>query len=264
MPGTEDTSGSAAEGALSERPTVLVPIRVLAGETVPEGVPAMLAHAHVVLLGYHVIPEQTAPGQARMQFEDEALDRLEDLEEGFEAAGATVEPRLVFTHEAQKTINRQIYEHGAIAVLVPDAVPAVERVLVAVRGTVGADRLTRVVAGLFGPTDATITLLHVAAAEESDEDASTLLAGIADRLAELGVDPDAVETRVERDVPALDAIVGESGAHDVVVMGESDPTIATYFFGMPADQVGERFVGPVLVVQRALPASSGEDGASSD
>ena len=65
---------------MTDRPSILVPIRVLEGESVPEGVPELLAHAHVVLLGYHVIPEQTAPGQARMQFEDRATERLDKYE----------------------------------------------------------------------------------------------------------------------------------------------------------------------------------------
>ncbi len=62
---------------MTDRPSVLVPLRVLEGESVPEGVPDLLGDAHVVLLGYHVLPEQTAPGQARMQFEDRAMERLE-------------------------------------------------------------------------------------------------------------------------------------------------------------------------------------------
>ena len=236
-----------------DRPTVLVPIRILEGESIPEGVPAMLANAHVVLLGYHEIPEQTAPGQAQLQFEDEARARLADLEALFEDAGATVEPRLVFTHGPQKTIDRQIYEHGAIAVLVPDAVPVVETVLVAVRGTVGVDRLARLVAGLFAGTDVTLRLLHVAAADETDEDAGTLLEGVRDHLEDLGVASEDIETNIERDEAPLDSIVAASEDADVVVMGETDPSIATFFFGLPADSVAERFPGPVLVVQRPRP-----------
>ncbi|MFW6384989.1 MAG: universal stress protein, partial [Halodesulfurarchaeum sp.] len=48
---------------MTDRPNVLVPIRVLEGESIPEGVPELLANAHVVLLGYHVVPDQTAAGQ---------------------------------------------------------------------------------------------------------------------------------------------------------------------------------------------------------
>lgn len=243
---------------MTDRSSILVPIRVLEGESVPEGVPELLANAHVVLLGYHVIPEQTAPGQAQMQFEERATQRLDEYERIFEEAGATVERRLVFTHDGQKTIDRTIAEHDCMAVLVPTATGPVEDVLVAVRGAVGVDRLARVVAGVFGDTDAGVTLYHVADEDETDDDIQTLLGGVADRLAEFGVDASTVETRIERDRDTLDAIVDVADTFDAVVMGESDPSLATFVFGMPADQVADRFLGPVLVVQRAAAPDDGE------
>lgn len=233
-----------------DRPTILVPIQVLEGESVPEGIPELLASTHVVLLGYHVIPDQTAPGQARMQFEDRAVERLDAFESMFEAAGATVERRLVFTHDGQKTIDRTIAEHDCAAVLVPNATDAVEEVLVAVRGAVGIDRLATVVAGVFGDTDVGVTLYHVVVDEQTDADVETLLDGMVERLEALGVDRSRIETRVERDQEALAAIAAVAEDYDTVVMGESDPSLATYVFGLPADQVAARFLGPVLVVQR--------------
>ena len=237
---------------MTDRPSVLVPVRVLEGESIPEGVPELLSTAHVVLLGYHVIPDQTAPGQARMQFEEQAIERLDEFEEIFTDAGATVERRLVFTHDGQKTIDRFIGEEDCLAVLVPNATGSVEDVLVAVRGTVGIDRLARLVAGVFGPIDASVTLFHVAT------DAETLLDAAADRLADLGVAESAIETRLDRDRGPLDAITETAREYDAVVMGETDPSLATFVFGMPADQVAERFFGPVLVVQREPPAESEE------
>ncbi len=235
---------------MPDRPSILVPIRVLEGESVPEGVPELLANARVVLLGYHVIPEQTAPGQAQMQFEDRATERLDEYEAMFEEAGAPVERHLVFTHDGQKTINRTIHEHDCLAVLVPKATGPVDDVLVAVRGAVGVDRLARVVAGVFGNSDAAVTLYHVADADTTDEDIQTLLGGMADRLAEFGVDPSTIETRIDRDQNTFDAVVDVAETFDAVVMGESDPSLATFVFGMPADQVADRFLGPVFVVQR--------------
>lgn len=243
---------------MTDRPSILVPIRVLEGESVPEGVPELLAHAHVVLLGYHVIPEQTATGQAQMQFEDRATERLDEYETIFENAGATIERRLVFTHDGQKTIDRMTTERDCMAVLVPNATGPVEDVLVAVRGAVGIDRLARVVAGVFGEMDVSVTLYHVAEDEETDEDVGTLLDGLVDRLGELGMDASAIETRVDRDQDALDAIVDAAETFDTVVMGESDPSLSTFVFGMPADQVADRFLGPVLVVQREPPQETGE------
>ncbi|AAV44780.1 hypothetical protein BDK61_4080 [Haloarcula quadrata] len=244
---------------MTDRLSILVPIRVLEGESVPEGVPELLAHAHVVLLGYHVIPEQTAPGQARMQFEDRATERLDEYQEMFEDAGATVERRLVFTHNGQKTIDRMIAEHDCMAVLVPNATGPVEDVLVPVRGAIGVDRLARVVASVFGEMDADVTLYHVADEDTTDDDIQTLLGGLADRLAEFGMDPSTIETRIDRDQNPLDAIVDVSDGFDTVVMGETDPSLATFVFGMPADQVANRFLGPVFVAQRERPSADEDE-----
>jgi len=238
---------------MPERPAVLVPVRVLAGESIPEGVPELLAHAHVVLLGVHVIPEQTAPGQARMQFEERGNRKLDEYEAVFEDAGATVERRLVFTHEAQQTVDRMIYEHDCLAVLVPNATSAPEEVLVPVRGTVGIDRLATVVAGLFGPTDAAVTLYHVVGPEETDEDVTVLLEGLSDRLTEAGLPADRIHTATASPEDTVDAIAAMAEDFDAVVMGETDPSLTTYLFGMPADAVADQFLGPVLVVQRERP-----------
>lgn len=238
---------------MGTRPNILVPIRVLEGESIPEGVPALLANAHVVLLGYHVVPEQTATGQARNQFEQRATERLEDFTEILEDKGASVTSKLVFSHEGQKTIDRMIYEHECIAVLVPNATNPPEDVLVAVRGTIGLDRIARVVSGLFADTDVNVTLYHVAGENETEGDIEMLLEGLETTLIEGGMDAAAISREVARDKQPKQAIIEVASEFDAVVMGETDPSIVTYMFGMPAEQVAEQFLGPVLVVQRERP-----------
>lgn len=235
---------------MRERPTVLVPIRVLEGEGIPDGVPELLANAHVVLLGYHVIPDQTAPGQARLQFEARATDRLDEFERLFELAGATVERELVFTHEKQQTFDRKIRDHDCAAVLVPNTTKVPERVLVAIRGTVGSSRIVSVVAGLFAGTDVDVTLYHLTEEEETDEDAETMLDAIRGRLVEMGMDEERVDLNIERDDGSREAIIDAATTYDAVVMGESAPSLTTFVFGMAADDVAEQFLGPVIVVQR--------------
>lgn len=235
---------------MTDRPTILVPVRVLEGEGVPEGTPELLANAHVVVLGYHVLPEQTAPGQARMQFEERANQRLSKFRSMFESAGATVESDLVFTQNKQQTFDRKIREHDCLAVLVPSATAPPEDVLVAVRGTVGVDRIARVVAGLFADSDVDVTLYHLAGEDASDEDAEIMLESVADRLVELGMGEEAVDTRIERKKRPRKAIIEAATNYDAIVMGETSTSFATFVFGMAADEVAEQFLGPVLVVQR--------------
>ncbi|MDZ7731113.1 MAG: hypothetical protein U5K37_09610 [Natrialbaceae archaeon] len=140
---------------MTDRPTVLVPIKVLKGEGIPEGTADMLAHAHVILLGYSVLPEQTPPGQAKMQFEERGERKLREIQSGLEGAGATVERRLVFTHDVPGGRSTgTIYEHGCIG-LVTEPVGSVDRVLVAVRGRRLSIGSVQTVSGLFGVDQAT-------------------------------------------------------------------------------------------------------------
>ena len=232
------------------RPSVLVPIQVLEGETLPEGIPELLRHAHVVVLGYHELPEQTPPGQARMQFEERAQRKLEEFESTLEDAGATVERRLVFTHDGQQTIDRTIEEHDCLAVLVPNSCDPPESVLVPIRGTVGASRLVQLVSGLFSREDVDVTLFHGLVDDESESDAATFVEGIADRLVDAGVDRDRIGVEIDDEAVDIDRIAAVAEGYDVVVMGESDPSVVTFVFGMPATQLAKRILSPVLVVQR--------------
>ena len=238
---------------MPDRPSILVPIPVLEGGSIPEGVPELLANAHVVLLGYHVVPDQTATGQARSQFEEQATRRLDDYTAILEHAGATVDGQLVFTHDEGTTIDRLTAECDCIAVLIPNATRPLESVLVAVRGIVAIDRFVRVISGLFGPTDVGVTLYHVADADETDADVETLLDGVATRLSEEGVSADAIDVEVSRGGSPQERIVDASADYDAIVMGESDPSVTTLLFGMTADQIAKQFLGPVIVVQHGAP-----------
>ena len=234
---------------MPDRPSILVPVRVLEGDSIPEGIPELLANAHVVLLGYHVVPDQTATDQARSQFEDQATRRLDDFTAILEHAGATVESQLVFTHDGQTTIDRMTDKHDCLAVLIPNATRPVENVLVAVRGIVGIDGFVRFVSGLFATSDINVTLYHVAEKNETDEDVETLLDGIATRLSDEGISPDAIDTQIARGDSPQELIIDDSEHYDAIVMGESDPSVTTFLFGMTADQVAKQFLGPVFVIQ---------------
>ncbi|WP_435073860.1 universal stress protein [Halorubrum sp. HHNYT27] len=241
------------EQSATGRPAVLVPLAVLEGESLPNGTAELLANARVVLLGYHVIPEQTAAEQAREQFGETGMAKLDEFAAELAAAGADVETRLVFTHDEAATIDRLIYEHDCLAVLVPNSTPQVSSVFVALRGTVGIERNTRLVVGLFADADVDVTLYHAPGDGESPDDGESFLNGVKSDLVERGIAPDRIATLVEDASVPIDLIAARAESYDAVVMGETDPSVTTFVFGMPSKQVAERFLGPVLVVQRARP-----------
>ncbi|GAA0674836.1 universal stress protein [Natronoarchaeum mannanilyticum] len=235
---------------MTDRPSILVPLRVLEGEPLEPGVVDLLSGARVVLLGYYEIPDQTAPGQARMQFEDRARNRLNDLEAQFEDADAVVESTLVFTRDGDETIERVAREEGCVATLLLNPAAAMDDVLVAVRGDRVIDRIAAVAGGLFDDGTTSVTLLNVARGDERVPEGEAFLERVRSELVDAGVDPARIEVRVETARRPIRKIVEVSAAFDAVILGESDPSVMTVLFGEKSEQVAERFIGPVLVVRQ--------------
>lgn len=261
-PGTDDGSTAdepigddapAPEFAIREPPVVLVPVRVLEGDTVPDVLVSFLAPARVVVLGYHVLPEQTPTEQASMQFEARAQAAVDDIAASFVDAGGDPETRVVFTHDREQTVERVAAEAGVTATLLPNPAGGVSEILVPLRGTIDDDRLADLVATLADETHERVTLWGLAAAG-SGFDADAAVADAADRLRKRGVTPAQITTETATtDTPIRD-IVERSADADVVVMGESDEAILDALFGDDAERVAEGAVAPVLVVRNREPA----------
>jgi nucleotide-binding universal stress UspA family protein len=233
---------------------VLVPAEILEGETVPESVLDVLAPLPVVLLGYHVLPEQTPPGQARLQFEDQAQDALDDLAEALDEAGGEAETRLVFTHDAEQSIDRVADETGCGAILQPNPTGDVERVLVPLRGDVDVERIAAFAAALVADRDIGLTLHHVAGSEAAIPDGAALIDRADAVLREAGVPDTAIAHEVVVDDAPVLTIADAATDHDLVVMGERAPSLRTFLFGEDAERIADRSLGPVVVVRRARDA----------
>ncbi|WP_415379623.1 universal stress protein [Halosimplex sp. TS25] len=221
---------------------VLVSLAILEGDTVSPGLIDLLGTVDVTVLGYHVLPEQTPPDQARLQYEDRANEALDDVAEEFATAGGAAERRLVFTHDRRQSIQRVAREIGADAFAVTGATGPVERLLVPVIGDVAVDRITAFVTELIGDRDIEVTLFFAS----EDEAEQTVLDEGATVLREAGLD---VETVHATGAP-FDSLVDAAVGHDAVVMGERAPSLKSLLFGDEADRVATETVGPVLVVRR--------------
>lgn len=247
-PETTERENGEPNGASTGAGPILVPNRILETDAIEPGVVTLLSRARVVLLGYHELPEQTPPGQARLQFEDRAQNRLDELAESLELAGATVETRLVFTHDREQTLNRVADETNCVGTLLPNPSMRLEDVLVPLRGERSIEQVAGLVGDLLAGLDVSVTLYHLERGDER-ESAAVLERG-RQVLTARGVDPGLIETRTETSHTPVRAIVRTAEEFDAVVMGESDPGVMTFVFGQTAAEVAERFRGPVLVVRR--------------
>lgn len=237
--------GEDAEGpGMADRTRVLVPVAVLEGETVGQGIVDLLAGESVVLLGYHVIPEQTAPEQARTSFEERARAKLDDVQEAFEDADADVDSRLVFTHDRAQTFERLARDTDCDALLWLNPTMAVEDVLVTLSSGVDAERVGRFAARLADDTDIDVHLLGI------NEGADELVASARAALEAAGIDPARVsDEHVTTDRPVQQII--ETGAgFDAIVMGETSASLSELVLGDVEERIAEASIGPVFEVLR--------------
>jgi nucleotide-binding universal stress UspA family protein len=218
------------------------------GQTLPEPLVDFLVPSDVVMLGYHVLPEQTPTEQASMQFEDRALEAVEDIAHAFAGAGRTVETRVAFTHDRDQTVERVAAEVGATAVLLPNPTGTIEDLLVPVRGAIDVDRLADLVGTLLDEGEGRVTLWGLVT-HASDFDAGAAVADARETLLARGFPRERIATETtETDTPVYD-IVDRSAEFDAIVMGEGRGTLLSALLGDEAERVAEGAVAPVLVVR---------------
>ncbi|MCG1002322.1 MULTISPECIES: universal stress protein [Halobacterium] len=245
------TDESATDGeslSVREPSRVLVPVEVLEGESISASLAEFLAPAEVVVLGYHVLPEQTPTEQASMQFEDRAQEAVEDIAETFREAGREVETRVAFTHDRDQTVERVATEVDATAVLLPNPIGEIHDVVVPIRGEIDADRLADLVATLFAGSEGSVTLWGIERTG-SGFDADDGIAYVRETLTDRGVPADQITTTTSASEYPVRSIVDRSDEFDVIVMGEGSESPFAVLFGDETERVAEGAVAPVLVVR---------------
>lgn len=238
---------------------VLVPLRILEGETVGPGVLELLSETEVVLLGYHVVPDQTPPGQARMSFEDRAQEQLADVAAAFETAGASVETTLVFTPDAAQTLERVADEEHCDAVTHVNPAMDAEDLLVVLHGDVDAERIGRFVARLVGDREMTVVLLEVGTPDAVADRPLTDRARTAMADAEFHVER-VKERTLETNAPVRD-VAELAGEYDATVLGEKEPSLAEFLLGGFEERIARESMGPVLVVRSGTGEGETDDPA---
>lgn len=222
---------------------VLIPVEVLKGESVSPGLMNLLGTVDVTVLGYHEVPEQTPPDQARLQFEDRATEALKDLTEEFRTAGGAADYRLVFTQDGEQTIHRVAEETDARAFAISGMTGDVDRLLVSLSGDVAVGPILEFVEEVVGERAIEVTLFMTAAEEASGEER---LASAAAQLRDTGL---TVQTELAVGGSPFEALIDRVAGHDAIVMGEEAPSFRSLVFGDESERVAAASVGPVLVVR---------------
>lgn len=229
--------------------TILVPVDV--SETGPpdRSILELLRPVDVVVLGYYPVPKQTAPAHLKEAHEDEAAARLDDVVADFEGTDHEVEGVLVFTRDSQDTVDRIADQHDCDAVLVPGDARTVERILVPLRGDVNLDRIVSLVADLLRASDATVTLFHAVPDGADESRGEYLLRGAADRLAEEGIEGARVAWELSTSGDAESEILALADDHDLVVLGETEPSLRERIIGSVLTPILDQLTRPAIIVR---------------
>lgn len=227
----------------TERPTVLVPFELFEGEAIPPGTFELLSQTHVVLLGYFHVPDQTAPGQASMQFEERGEQVLDDLGDRFEEAGAVVDSLLCFTHKPATSIDRIAKQFGCEARLVLNQVAEVEDILLAVTPRLDVEQVIALVGAIFLAHSPTIHLLDV-----GEEVGASDIDRVRRTLVSIGFDDDKIRISDADATRSVRRITEVATEMDVVVTVQPRRDIESFILGERAERIAKAYVGPVLVI----------------
>ena len=232
------------------------PSSILVDVALPDPAPVagdlieMLSSLRVVLVGWYWVPEQTTPDQARDQFGEEFRGALDKIAAPFRRAGAEVEVRLVFTGDELETVSRISTEEHVDAVLIAGPMKDVRQVLVPLRGVHNAGRIATFVADLVNNPETEVVLLHVLEDEEAEASIrEEVLEPVTRKMIDRGVDPDAIRHEVVTSDDPGQTIIERSAQSDVVVLGETEPSVREVLFGSVPEQIAHHAHVPVLVVR---------------
>jgi nucleotide-binding universal stress UspA family protein len=204
---------------------------------------------HVTLLGYYLVPEQTSPEQAREEFEDDAREALEAVEQDLEAEDIEVDTRLVFTPDLADTVERLTEEHAFDAVLTSGGLPSLHRIVVPVHAAEQPlERTVAFVRHLAESADADVLLLRITEPDADEEDTAPSADELRRRCEEAGIPDDRFDLVDLEAEDTVEAIAGLEASYDLVVIAESGPSFLGWLFGEVHDRVREQLEGPVVVI----------------
>jgi len=122
---------------------------------------------------------------------------------------------------------------------------------VPIRGDENFDRIVSFVAGLARQSDVEVTLYNAADPGAASSSGKFLLRGAADRLVDAGIGRDRIEWTVERSDDPVESVLDAATDHDLLVIGESEPSLRERILGNAAGRLVNAATQPVAVVRDA-------------
>lgn len=220
---------------------IIIPVNVLEGQTIQPALAELVEDLDVILVGIHVTPEQTPPGQAKEQFEDQAIKKLEAVMNVFEQDEGSIESHVVFTQDRQKTINRLVDEHEAIGYIVPNPMDSDDKVLLTYQHDVNTetrDRILDTASELF--SNAKQIELIVFGGDEEEERQNAVNAGI---------NKDVLQVSTTEKIDSIGEISREATDYDIVCMVEQQQALHGLLFGNEGNRIARNSLNPLVIIR---------------
>lgn len=250
MSSLQDTAKEGGSSQMTTNPKILVPVDTSDPADLPVDLAHVLGPMGIVVLGYYPGPDQTPPELLREEHEAEAKETMRPLVREFLEAGGGVESVLVFTRDHVETIDRIANEYACDAVLIPGAVDHLDDVLVSLKAEENMFRVLELVGSLMSAGTFDVTLYHSESVERGTDRSELYLRGATDWLVEQGLDRDRIRWEEPTEETQTSDLLSLAEAHDLVVMGETEPGIRERVLGDVPSRIHEHTGGPVLVVRR--------------
>ena len=225
--------------------TILIPVDISEPEPPALEVLDILRPFEVVLLGYFPVPDQAEPALIKHEYEDEAGARLDTIAEGRN----DVTDVLVFTHDRETTIDRIADQYDCDAVLTAGDTDHIDRILVPIKGDANVERIVSVVAELLRGSHATATFFHSVGEDVETSQAEFLLRGTVERVTEYGIEQERVDWKVSEGGDAYQDIVSLGAEYDIVVLGETEPSLRERIIGDVLSRIIDKIEIPALIVR---------------
>lgn len=228
-------------------PTLLIPIEFPDPDPLPSSFVSGFTSCRVILLGMHEIPDDIDPDE-RQRREVEANYTLYSLAHHFVRSGETAEVELVLGQDLEATPTAVAEDRDVNALLVPNPIAHLGRVLIAVRNETFAPSIEQFVETLDEEIIHHLTLLTVTDPEETEAE-EDLLSSLKDQLVEAGFSKFSIDTEVVvSDDPSF-AISQAAGGHDIIVMGETEESTYERVFGKTYESIADQTDIPVVVLR---------------
>ena len=228
-------------------PTLLIPIEFPNPDPLPSSFVSGLTSCEVTLLGLYETPSDT-DAEERKRRSIEANYYLYSVAHQFIQHGAGADVGLVMDEDLEMTATTIAEERNLDAVLVPNPITNLGRVLIAVRDETFVEPVERFVATLDEDVIQHLTLVSVTEAEQVGTK-EALLSGLRDRLTDAGFSRFRIDTDVVISGDPPFAISQAAQSHDLIVMGETKQDSRERVFGKTYDSVAESTHHPVVVLR---------------